>query len=561
MDKFQLAAMASAGKAAFKSREEYKKAKELEEARKAGTAAPEVDEHGNDINPHIPQYISEVPWYIPSTGPTLKHQRNILAAERKFDKLGTWYARGRPSGPVSTKYRKGACENCGALTHSRKDCLERPRARGAKWTGEDIAADGEICQVNLDWEGKRDRWNGYDPQRFKDVQERYAKIESERMQLRAENLDKRLRNRSSRGLKENASIAKEDNTRDSDASSEDDDAEPFRQSDAGEVVIQQTEQGAPTTVRNLRIREDTAKYLRNLDVNSAYYDPKTRSMRADPTPNMPGEDKDFAGDNFIRCSGDVKDLARMELHALKAAEEGRDLPHLLAEPTMAEEVFQDFASRKTAVEERRRAQIAERYGGEKYVNHEADATRMQESEVYVEYNREGQLLKESQTSRPASKYAEDIYENKHTSVWGSFYRDGKWGYDCCHQMSRNAYCTGEAGKKAAKAVEDEIRQKTVVAQRHRMELYSESERRSIPDGRNASGKRPTSFHTEDFDSKRRRHEEQSRAATTGNGRSDLVEKRRDIVSRDVLQDVTEEDMEEYNRMKRRADDPLAHLLT
>ena len=30
------------------------------------------------------------------------------------------------------------------------------------------------------------------------------------------------------------------------------------------------------TVRNLRIREDTAKYLRNLDPKSAYYDPKTR---------------------------------------------------------------------------------------------------------------------------------------------------------------------------------------------------------------------------------------------------------------------------------------------
>lgn len=36
------------------------------------------------------------------------------------------------------------------------------------------------------------------------------------------------------------------------------------------------------TVRNLRIREDTAKYLRNLDLNSAYYDPKTRSMRSNP---------------------------------------------------------------------------------------------------------------------------------------------------------------------------------------------------------------------------------------------------------------------------------------
>lgn len=34
--------------------------------------------------------------------------------------------------------------------------------------------------------------------------------------------------------------------------------------------------GASGSVRNLRIREDTAKYLLNLDVNSAHYDPKSR---------------------------------------------------------------------------------------------------------------------------------------------------------------------------------------------------------------------------------------------------------------------------------------------
>lgn len=36
------------------------------------------------------------------------------------------------------------------------------------------------------------------------------------------------------------------------------------------------------TVRNLRIREDTAKYLHNLDPNAAHYDPKSRSMRENP---------------------------------------------------------------------------------------------------------------------------------------------------------------------------------------------------------------------------------------------------------------------------------------
>jgi hypothetical protein len=33
-----------------------------------------------------------------------------------------------------------------------------------------------------------------------------------------------------------------------------------------------------------RIREDTAKYLINLDPNAPYYDPKSRSLRENPNP-------------------------------------------------------------------------------------------------------------------------------------------------------------------------------------------------------------------------------------------------------------------------------------
>ncbi len=54
---------------------------------------------------------------------------------------------------------------------------------------------------------------------------------------------------------------------------------------------------------------------------------------------------------------------------------------------------------------------------------------------------------------PKSKYEEDVYINNHTSVWGSWYDRGAhcWGYACCHQSIRNAYCTGEAGKAARAA--------------------------------------------------------------------------------------------------------------
>ena len=49
-----------------------------------------------------------------------------------------------------------------------------------------------------------------------------------------------------------------------------------------EKRVRTTGGGASGSVRNLRIREDTAKYLLNLDPNSAYYDPKSRCVNSGP---------------------------------------------------------------------------------------------------------------------------------------------------------------------------------------------------------------------------------------------------------------------------------------
>ena len=68
---------------------------------------------------------------------------------------------------------------------------------------------------------------------------------------------------------------------------EEDDTKDFIEKDENAVDFQArlARQGGvggaqmKVTARNLRIREDTPKYLRNLDLSSAFYDPKSRSMR------------------------------------------------------------------------------------------------------------------------------------------------------------------------------------------------------------------------------------------------------------------------------------------
>ena len=129
---------------------------------------PKKDEtaKSNERNEYIPSFIAKKPFYIDdatqSQSDYLEHQR--LQSEKNNDPLATakWYDRGKKIAPAATKYRKGACENCGAMTHKKKDCLSRPRKTGAKFTGKNIEADEAVQDVQLGWDAKRDRWNGYD---------------------------------------------------------------------------------------------------------------------------------------------------------------------------------------------------------------------------------------------------------------------------------------------------------------------------------------------------------------------------------------------------------------
>ncbi|KAI4458225.1 step ii splicing factor slu7 [Holotrichia oblita] len=391
-----------------KSREDWRKAKELEEARKAGTAPAAVDEEGKDINPHIPQYIATAPWYYGTAGPTLKHQRPQEDKESKYSNLTDWYKRGVDTTKVITKYRKGACENCGAMTHKKKDCMDRPRKVGAKFSGANIAPDEYIqAKLNLSYDGKRDRWSGYDPTEHRAIIEEYQKVEEAKRQLRADKLD--------------AQESQDD---------EDEDKDEDKYVDEVDMPGTKVDSKQRITVRNLRIREDTAKYLRNLDPNSAYYDPKTRSMRENPHPET-GDT--YSGENFVRFSGDTRKHASAQLFAWEAYEKGVDV-HLLAEPTKLELLQKEYDKK---------------YGGEEHLQAPPKSLLLAQTEDYVEYSRSGKVLKGQEKEVIRSRYEEDIYINNHTSVWGSYWSGGHWGYKCCHSFIKNSYCLGEAGIKVA----------------------------------------------------------------------------------------------------------------
>merc|ERR1712165_107536 len=414
---------------------------ELEEARKAGSEAAAVDEDGKDINPHIPQYISDAPWYLDPKGPTLSHQRPQDEKQEHVSSIEEWYPKGQAvlqsATKVPTKYRKGSCVNCGALTHKKKDCLERPRRVGAKFSGSNFAPDERILpKLSLTFDGKRDRWNGYDNFAHTEVLEEYQKLEEVKKEVKRERLKAGLGN------------PEEDDG----AQSSDEDEDKYV--DKMDMPGTKVDAAERYTVRNLRIREDTAKYLRNLDLSSAHYDPKTRSMRKNPyeATGKSQEEVDFAGDNFVRITGDTINHAQSQMFSWEAGRKGLEV-HALADPTKLEALKKEFVEKKDKLENKAKNDLLDTYGGQEYI----DAAPPRElifaqTENYVEYSRSGKVIKGAEETVVRSKFPEDLYPGNHTSVWGSFWHEGQWGYKCCYSFLKQSYCTGATGRENFQSV-------------------------------------------------------------------------------------------------------------
>lgn len=159
-----------------------------------------------------------------------------------------------------------------------------------------------------------------------------------------------------------------------------------------EKAVRTTGGGATGTVRNLRIREDTAKYLLNLDAKSAHYDPKSRSMRADPNPDKAPHEKTFAGDNALRHGGEFEHWMQVTEFTVLEAEKGSSA-HLQAAPTQAVLAHEAFKRKRAQLAQQSKADVEAKYGNVA-AGKPDEALLLPSSEAYVEYDHTYALLPE-----------------------------------------------------------------------------------------------------------------------------------------------------------------------
>ena len=366
-------------------------------------------------NIYIPSYISKQPFYVSGLDDeddSLQHQRRTAAHE---DENFTFERGGKKVGAARTKWVKGACENCGAMGHKKKACLERPRKVGAKFTGKDIQADRTVRDVKLGYEAKRDVWAAYDTAQYQEVVDEYNLVEEARRKIQGQLGDDK---------KEGEDVYEE-----------------------GFKYAEESELGKDKTVKqSMRLREDTAKYLLNLDSDSAKYNPKKRAL-VDAGAIGDKSAQLFAEESYLRASGEAAEFEQAQRYAWEAQERTGDTAmHLQANPT-AGEFLRKKENEERESKRRKRAEILAAQYGEQPTVPEALRTAITESEAFVEYDEAG-LIKGAPKQAAKSKYPEDVFNNNHTSVWGSWWSDFKWGYACCHSFVKNSYCTGDTGRKA-----------------------------------------------------------------------------------------------------------------
>ena len=109
------------------------------------------------------------------------------------------------------------------------------------------------------------------------------------------------------------------------------------------------------------------------------------------------DEVDYAGDNFVRVTGDTVEHARAQLFAWEAGSKGLDV-QALAEPTKLEALKREYMTKKTELKDESKSKIFDKYGGEEHLQAPPRELIFAQTEQYVEYSRTGKVIKGQENS-------------------------------------------------------------------------------------------------------------------------------------------------------------------
>jgi pre-mRNA-processing factor SLU7 len=219
--------------------------------------------------------------------------------------------------------------------------------------------------------------------------------------------------------------------------SSDDDLKDVENKDAGDNDKETKNNPRVKTMNmNLRSRDQTAKYLINLN-SKAHYDGKSRAMRENPNEEEEeaSEEKDknlFKGDNKNIYSGQFLELMDQSNFTTEAKEKGNIQLNNVAMPSQAELAFKHYKEKKANLNTKMMNEMYEKYGGQEHADMPDDVKMAQIEERYEMVERAKEAKKAKKVNlKVRSKYEEDVLINGHTKVWGSFWHEKLgWGYKC-----------------------------------------------------------------------------------------------------------------------------------
>ncbi|SMN21134.1 similar to Saccharomyces cerevisiae YDR088C SLU7 RNA splicing factor [Maudiozyma saulgeensis] len=302
------------------------------------------DKNAKKENQHLPRYITSKPWYYngDKSEDYLSHHRqshnegNLLDIENNNEAkhgLGIHDTFINNNKGINQKKRTGkpTCTNCGSFDHIKKDCMERPRKmQQIKNMASRIPLNGQVMNdKEMDWDARKDRWFGYSGKEYNDT---LAKWEANKIQ------GKNSSNNNNQG----------DNQGEYDT---DEEVEYTKLQLGNYKRIKESENKEKGSTA-IRIREDKAAYLNDLNSETTNYDPKSRLYKdnnlgaVDEKSNMfrrhlTGEGLEFDELNQMARSNARKEGIRDEVKNVKKVEHV-----LIANPTKYEQMMRNEKSMK-----------------------------------------------------------------------------------------------------------------------------------------------------------------------------------------------------------------------